>query len=47
MPEMIHDHLMLNVIYIENVHLKSFIRDSYLCSSTLYVRYTICYTEQK
>ena len=38
---------MLNVIYIENAHLKSFIRDSNLCSSTLYVWYSLCYTEQK
>ena len=44
---MIHDYWILNVISIENVHLKSFIRDPDLCSSTVYVRYTLCYTEQK
>ena len=27
LPEMIHDYRILNVIQIENVHLKSFIRD--------------------
>ena len=37
---------MLNVMLIEDVHLKSFIRDSNLCSSTVYVRYTLCYTEK-
>ena len=37
---------MLKVIQNENEHLKSFIHDSNLCSSTLYIRYTLCYTEQ-
>ena len=34
--------LLLNA---ENVHLKSCIRDSNLCSRTLYVRYSLCYNQ--
>ena len=38
-----NDSRLLNAQW--NVHLKSFIRDSNLYSSTVYVRYTLCYTE--